>query len=73
MLPSGDFALDRLDEELLGRPNVPELDRLEEPERVGIPEEEDLPVVTCSKAFKGDAACDLSLSNLGAGIAGGEK
>ena len=70
MLPSGVFGLGR-------ETRLPDL-LLEEK---GLLLEEDplleedllLPVVTCSKAFKGDAACDLSLSNLGAGISGGEK
>jgi len=64
MLPSGVFGLGR-------EMRLPYLLLMEEDP---LPEEDLLlPVVTCSKAFKGFAACDLSLSNLGAGISGGEK
>jgi len=64
VLPSEVFGLGR-------ETRLPDLLLMEEDPLL----EEDLllPVVTCSKAFKGDAACDLSLSNLGAGISGGEK
>ena len=71
MLPSGVFGLGR-------ETRLPDLllmkeDPLPEEEEGLLEEDLLLPVVTCSKAFKGDAACDLSLSNLGAGTSGGEK